>query len=130
MSKWAHTANSLHVAALASHVVCCGAPLAVNVLALAFGAGLIGASAPWFDTVHAALHGREALLIGFSAVLVCLGGISQYLSWRADCGAGQCGHGSCAPKKPRGLALFAVVCVFFVINVGLFVWHQAGFAAS
>ena len=126
MPKWAHTANTLHVAALASHVACCGAPLAINVLALAFGAGLLSTSAPWLDAAHGALHGREAVLLGFSGLLVGLGGVTQYVSWRVDCGADQCGHGSCAPKKPRGLAVFAIVCVLFLLNVGVYVWHQGG----
>jgi hypothetical protein len=124
MAKWARTADALHAAALASHVVCCGAPLALNVAALAFGAGLLTATWPWMDATHGALHAREGLLLGASGALVAVGGIVQYLSWRADCGRDACRHEPCKPKKSRRLWVYGLVCALFLGNLALFAWHQ------
>jgi hypothetical protein len=126
MAKWGRTANALHAAALASHAVCCGAPLALNVLALLFGAGLLTSITPWMASAHGALHGREGLLLAVSAALVAAGGVTQYLSWRADCASedNHCHHEPCAPKKPRRLLVFGVVCALFLGNVALYAWHQ------
>lgn len=126
MAKWDRAANALHAAALASHAACCGAPLVLNLLALAFGAGFITVTAPWMESAHGALHGREGLLLAISAALVIAGGVTQYISWRADCSKqdSHCHHEPCAPKKPRRLWIFAVVCALFLGNVALYAWHQ------
>jgi hypothetical protein len=126
MAKWGRTADTVHAVALASHVACCGAPLVLNGLALAFGAGLLTAASPWMEATHGALHGREGLLLSISAGLVALGGLTQYLSWRADCGRNRCHHEPCAPKKPRRIVVFGLVCALFLGNVVLFAWHQDG----
>jgi len=131
MEKWGRRADRLHAAALASHIACCGAPIAFNMLALAFGAGLFAAASPWLSATHDFMHGREVWFIGFSALFLAAGGTVQYFSWREDCGASGCGHGSCAPKKARRLRVFALVCALFVVNLSLFAWHQsAPFAAA
>ncbi len=124
MSKWGKAADAVHAAALASHAACCGAPLVLNVLALAFGAGLLTAASPWMEATHGALHGREGLLLSISASLVGLGGVTQYLSWRADCSREACRHEPCRPKKPRRLVVFGVVCALFLGNVTLYAWHR------
>jgi hypothetical protein len=124
MSKWGRTADAVHAAALASHVACCGAPLVLNGLALAFGAGLLTAAAPWMEATHGVLHGQEGLLLSISAGLVALGGLTQYLSWRADCSRRVCHHEPCAPKKPRRMVVFGVVCALFLGNLALFAWHN------
>lgn len=127
---WGRTTDTLHATALASHIVCCGAPIALNMVALVFGAGLLGAAAPWVDATHVALHSKEALLLTISASLVALGGFAQYMSWRQDCGREACGHGSCTPKKPRRLWVFALVCTLFTVNLALFVAHRTLGGAS
>jgi hypothetical protein len=124
-SKWGRVADTLHATALASHIACCGAPLALNGLALAFGAGLLTAAAPWMENAHGLLHGNEAWLLALSACLVVAGGVTQYLSWRADCSTDDhCHHEPCAPKKQRRAWVFGLVCVLFLGNVALFAWHQ------
>jgi hypothetical protein len=124
-AKWGRIANTLHATALMSHIACCGAPLVLNALALAFGAGLLTVAAPWMENAHGLLHGKEGALLALSACLVAAGGVSQYLSWRADCSTDDhCHHEPCAPKKPRRAWVFALVCVLFLGNVGLFAWHQ------
>jgi hypothetical protein len=132
MPKWGRAADAFHAAALASHVACCGAPLVLNALALAFGAGLLTATSPWLEATHGALHGREGLLLGISAGLVTLGGVTQYLSWRADCASDACHHEPCRPKKPRRMVVFGVVCALFLSNLALYAWHheQDGDAAA
>ena len=125
MSRWGRTGDVLHATALASHVACCGAPLALNLLALAFGAGLVSTALPWMETFHSVLHGREGLLLAVSASLVTLGGLSQVLAWRAERRRDHgCGHDACAPRKPRRFLVFGLVCALFLINVGLFAWHH------
>lgn len=124
MFKWGRRADRLHAAALASHIACCGAPIALNLFALAFGAGLFASIAPWVDRTHGFLHAREIWFVAFSAVLLVAGGVAQYLSWREDCGAETCAHGSCAPKKPRRLHVYGLVCALFLINLSVFAWHR------
>jgi len=131
MEKWGRRADRIHAAALASHIACCGAPIALNMLALAFGAGLFAAASPWITATHDFVHGREVWFIGFSAMILVAAGAFQYLSWREDCGSSGCGHGSCAPKKMRRLRVFGLVCALFLVNLSLFAWHQtAPFAAQ
>ncbi len=126
VSKWGRAADALHATALASHIACCGAPLVLNAIALAFGAGLLTVAAPWMENAHGLLHGNEAWLLAISASLVAAGGVTQYLSWRADCSKSDshCHHEPCAPKKSRRAWVFGLVCVLFLGNVGLFAWHQ------
>jgi len=64
MEKWGRRADRLHAAALASHIACCGAPIAFNMLALAFGAGLFAAASPWLSATHDFMHGREVWFEG------------------------------------------------------------------
>lgn len=125
MAKWSRVADAVHATALAGHVACCGAPLVLNALALAFGAGLLAFAAPWMESAHGALHGNEGALLAVSACLVAAGGVTQYLSWREDCAARSgCHHEPCAPKKPRRAWVFGLVCVLFLGNVALFAWHR------
>jgi hypothetical protein len=76
------------------------------------------------DATHGALHAREGVLLGISAGLVALGGVTQYMSWRADCGRDVCPHEPCAPKKSRRLWVYGVVCALFLGNLALYAWHQ------
>jgi hypothetical protein len=124
MQKWGRAADAVHAAALASHVACCGAPLVLNLAALAFGAGLLTVAWPWMDATHGAIHAREGLLLVISAGFVLLGGVTQYMSWRADCGRDACHHEPCAPKKSRRLWLYGAVCALFLGNLALYAWHQ------
>lgn len=124
MVRWGRTADSFHAAALASHVACCGAPLAINIVGLLFGAGLLSSVSPWVSATHEALHSHEIVLLGISFCFVVLGGATQLMSWRADCGADACGHEPCAPKKPKRLWVYGLVITLFLSNVGLYVWHH------
>jgi hypothetical protein len=124
MSKWGRTADAVHAAALASHAACCGLPLLLNGLALAFGAGLLTLAWPWMDGAHGLIHAREGLLLSVSAGFVGLGGVTQYMSWRADCGRDVCAHEPCAPRKPRRVWMYAAVCALFLGNLALYAWHQ------
>ncbi|MGD2132701.1 MAG: hypothetical protein PVI23_07905 [Maricaulaceae bacterium] len=127
MRHWGRTADTLHAAALASHAICCALPITLNLLALAFGAGVLTANLPWMEALHDALHEREGLLLAGSGVLVLLGGTAQYLSWRADCGREACAHSPCEPKKRRRAWVFGLVCLLFAVNASLLLWgHDVG----
>ncbi|MBI1250723.1 MAG: hypothetical protein GC189_04545 [Alphaproteobacteria bacterium] len=97
---------------MALHALCCGAPIAVMLLAAGLGAGTgILAAQGWVGQAHAALHGHEGLVLAVSAVLVTLGGIAEFQIRKKH--------------RLRGApVLFAVSVACLLLNVSLVAAHR------
>lgn len=71
----ARRAHVAHAAVVGGHVLCCGAPIALTLLATGAGASFgLSAAASWFGGLHALLHSHELWILAASALLVLTGG--------------------------------------------------------
>ena len=111
------------MAALFSHVFCCGLPALMNVLALVAGAGALTAVAPWVGDIHRFMHHFELPLLIFSATALLVGIVAQWISARRDCGVQACGHDSCAPKKQPARWVLMVAALLFAGNLSIYMLH-------
>jgi hypothetical protein len=105
----ANGAHAAHAAVVGSHVVCCGAPAALLLLASGAGASIgLSAVQRFFLEAHAYLHAQELWVLILSAMFVSVGG---WLEWRAHRG--------------RRLSLFfaaSVLCL--ALNAGVIFNHR------
>ncbi len=122
MDRISHAANHASMAALASHILCCGLPAALNIIALGAGAGALSA-APWVGGIHTFMHGFEVPLLILSALALTVGVGAQVISARRDCGTKACGHGSCAPRKQPSRWILVAAGVLFIGNLAAFLLH-------
>jgi hypothetical protein len=106
----ARRAHAAHAAVVGSHVLCCGAPIALALAAAGAGAsiGLTGV-VQWFSAIHAFVHAHELWVLALSAGFVVVGGV---LEVRA--------HGG-----RRISALFALSLLCFTLNAGLIAVHRS-----
>ena len=105
----ARRAHIAHAAVVGGHVLCCGGPIALTLLAAGLGASAgLNLVSGFVGGLHAMLHASEALVLAASAALVALG---AWLEWRAHRGR-------------RVSPLFAVSLTCFVINAALIWAHQ------
>ncbi len=123
MQRLAHTAHHANLAALLSHVFCCGLPALMNVVTLAAGAGALTAVAPWVGSVHLFMHQFELHLLAFSGAALLVGVWAQWVSAKRDCGAQSCGHESCIAKKQPSRWLLMAAALLFLGNLTFYVVH-------
>lgn len=98
-------AHGAHVAMIALHGLCCGAPLALVVMGAGANASLVGAQV---TIAHDVLHHYELWLLAISVALVVLGGA---LEWRR--------------RNQRVFpALFALSVACLALNAGIVVNHS------
>ncbi|PHS26884.1 MAG: hypothetical protein COA84_05350 [Robiginitomaculum sp.] len=124
MQKIAHAAHHANLAALLSHVFCCGLPALMNIVALSAGAGAFTATAPWVGGIHIFMHQFELPLLVFSGAALIVGIVAQWISARRDCGTQACDHGSCAPKKQSSRWVLMVAAALFLGNLTFYVVHS------
>jgi hypothetical protein len=123
LQRIAHAAHHANLAALLSHVFCCGLPALMNIIALTAGAGALGATAPWVGDFHVYMHRFELPLLLFSGFALMVGVLAQWISARRDCGAQVCGHDSCAPKKQPSRWVLIVAALLFTGNLTFYLVH-------
>ena len=109
-ARGAHVAHALVVGL---HALCCGAPLALMLIAAGLGASTgLAAAQGVVGGVHAALHGHEILILTLSALLVVVGGVAE---WRMR-----------AKHATRGFpVLFAASIACLFLNAGIIAAHRA-----
>jgi hypothetical protein len=112
-----HGAHIAHVAVVAAHTLCCGAPVLMALAGAAAGMAGIAALA---STVHTAIHDFEWQLVALSAVLVGVGGL---LEWRRI-------HNRRPGSPARVSWLFAASCLAFVANTVIVVSHAGSSHAA
>src|SRR5262245_59205716 len=106
----ANGAHAAHAAVVGSHVVCCGAPAALLLLASGAGASIgLSAVQRFFHEAHAYLHTQELWVLMLSAMFVAVGG---WLEWRTHRGR-------------RLSVLFAASVFCFALNAGVIFTHRA-----
>ncbi|MBL8551983.1 MAG: hypothetical protein JNJ73_18490 [Hyphomonadaceae bacterium] len=104
----ARGAHLAHAAVVGGHLFCCGAPIALTLLATGAGASFgISAAASWFGGVHVLLHAHELWILAASAFLVFLGGALELRARRGW----------------RFSPLFLVSVTCFLINATLIAIH-------
>jgi len=126
LSRLHRTANSAMMATLISHVLCCGLPTVVNMLALFAGIGTLSALIPWVGLLHGVLHEFELVLLLVSALALGFGFFVHHLAAKLDCATQSCNHSPCAPKKRQSRIILIVASGLFLINLVNYFWHQAG----
>lgn len=124
MQRIAHAAQHANLAALLSHVFCCGLPAVMNIIALTAGAGALTAVAPWVGDIHLFMHQFELPLLVFSGLALLVGVLAQWVSARRDCGVQTCGHSSCVPKKKPARWVLLVASLLFLGNLGFYLAHE------
>lgn len=70
-----------------------------------------------FFALHEKIHAYEVPLIVGSGILLLVGHILQYVSFRIDCHDTGCGHGDCTPKKYRASKFLLFATLLFGLNV-------------
>lgn len=123
MQRLAHAAHHANLAALFSHVFCCGLPAVMNILALAAGAGTLSATVPWVNDLDLYMHQFELPLLLVSGAALMVGVVAQWISARRDCGAQICGHASCVPKKQPSRWILVVAALLFLGNLTFYLVH-------
>ncbi len=123
MQRLAHAAHHANLAALLSHIFCCGLPAVMNIVAITAGAGALTAVAPWVGDVHLFMHQFELPLLLFSGLALLVGVLAQWVSARRDCGAQTCHHSSCAPKKQPSRWILMVAALLFLGNLTFYLVH-------
>jgi len=124
VQRIAHAAHHANLAALLSHVFCCGLPALMNIIALAVGAGALTAVAPWVGNIHLFMHQFELPLLIFSGLALLVGVVAQWVSARRDCGTQTCGHDSCAPKKQPSRWILMIAALLFLGNLTFYLVHS------
>ncbi|PHR59226.1 MAG: hypothetical protein COA47_09690 [Robiginitomaculum sp.] len=126
MSRLTKTANSAMLATLLSHLLCCGLPAVVNMLALLSGVGTLSAIVPWVGWMHETLHEFEIVLLVFSATTLAFGYLVHRAAAKRDCGTETCSHEPCAPKKKQSRTILIVASGLFVFNLIGYLLHVNG----
>ncbi len=126
MSRLTKTANSAMMATLLSHLLCCGLPAVVNVLALISGVGTLSAIVPWVGWMHETLHEFEVFLLVFSAAALAFGYLVHRAAAKRDCSADTCSHEPCAPKKKQSRMILLAASGLFVFNLIGYLFHLNG----
>ena len=99
-----------------SHIFCCGLPL----VATLFGVGAAAGALTTQTVFETFFHEYENIIMGFSALMLVLGGVSQYVSWRIDCRKQGCEHPPCSPRKKLSFKLYVGSCVVFAMALAAF----------
>lgn len=109
-------ATYLTYASAFSHLFCCFLPGVLSIVTLLASSGTVVVTLDDFGLPES-MHGD---LIAFSAIILIVSGIMNFISWRVDCREdGYCTHEPCEPKKNRYLKLYLFSVVFFFINAGI-----------
>ncbi len=124
VSRLTRTANSAMMASLISHLLCCGLPTIINLLALISGLGTFSAMAPWIGLLHDNLHKFEEVLLLVSALTLGFGFWANRVSSQRNCVTETCHHEPCAPKKQQSRIILIIASILFGINMGAYIWHQ------
>ncbi|MBI1186082.1 MAG: hypothetical protein GC206_01850 [Alphaproteobacteria bacterium] len=107
--KAARGAHKVHALVVGAHVLCCGVPAALMLMAAGSGAAIgVSAVARYFGGAHELIHGYELWILALSAGLVMLGGL---LEWRAHRGR-------------KVSFLFGLSALCFAANLAVVMLHQ------
>lgn len=102
----ARHAHIAHAAVVSLHALCCGAPIALLLVA-----SLAATAAGGFiRETHAFLHGHELWLLAMSALLIAIGGYAEWRAWRGG--------------LRRFPALFALSCACLIANIAIVGAHR------
>ncbi|NWG55071.1 MAG: hypothetical protein HXY28_15275 [Hydrogenophilaceae bacterium] len=105
----ARAAHKLHALVVGAHVLCCGVPAALMLMAAGAGASIgVSAVARYFSGAHELIHAYELWILALSAGLVLLGGL---LEWRAHRGR-------------KVSFLFGLSALCFAANLAVVMLHQ------
>ena len=109
-------ATYLTYASAFSHLFCCFLPGVLSILTLIASSGAAAVTLEDFG-IPEAWHDD---IIKFSATVLIISGIMNFISWRIDCREdGNCTHEPCETKKNTYLKLYLFSVVFFFINVSI-----------
>lgn len=100
-----------------SHIFCCGLPVAMSILGVSSALGVVGVTTVW----ESVLHEWETEILMFSGIMLLVGIILQYISYKIDCieDAG-CHHEPCAPKKRTWFYVLLAASLVYLVNVFVF----------
>lgn len=102
-------AHVAHAAVVGMHILCCGVPAAMMLLAAGTGASIgLNVVAGYFQSTHAMLHANELWILALSFVFVAIG---AWLEWRNHRGR-------------RFSPLFAASIACFVLNASIIWAHR------
>ncbi|MCF6293744.1 MAG: hypothetical protein L3J04_10155 [Robiginitomaculum sp.] len=123
MARLTKTTDSVLLTTLIGHLLCCGLPVAVNLMALLAGLGALSAITPWVGELHDTLHQFELIMLLVSGAALVFGFWVHIRQNRIDCSKENCDHKPCATQKRQSRIILIIASALFLLNLANYIWH-------
>jgi len=122
MTNIQRVATSASLIAELSHIFCCGLPIFIAVMSAGSQVGFGGG----FMAFHGLIHHYEVQILAGSGLLLAIGLMLHWVSYKIDCRTTGCHHGACEPKKFRVGWIFTIALVLYAANVTFYIYSGHG----
>lgn len=122
MINFQRVATTASLMAELSHIFCCGLPIFVAIMSAGSQIGLGGG----FLVFHAIIHDYEIPILIGSGMLLAVGLLLHYISFRINCRTVGCAHSDCEPVKFRVGWIFTIAIALYALNLALYIYSGHG----